>query len=263
MVKKFGLIGYPINYSLSPKLHIAFAKQLGIEIEYQLLPTTVEALEERLISLKENGYTGVNITQPLKQTVLRYVTSQSEAVTHCSAANTLTFNENGGIHADSTDGVGFARAFSNHLKTTLQGKRVLILGAGGAAKSIIPEIIRMQPTRMAILNRSSTHVNILCNQYETIQHYEGGNVDWIINTSTLPVYALPKAFPELTFSAQSVYDLNYSYDAKAFEAFRAEHGMLVLHNGKTMLVEQAAQAFWLWHGVYPSSTGCTFMLSQQ
>lgn len=251
---RFGLLGFPIDYSLSPKIHEMFASQSNININYHLILTRASDLPNRLHQLLQEGYRGVNLTQPLKKIVLNYVSSQSNRVQSAHAANTLSFTKNKEIEADNTDGIGLVRALQSHVPYNIQGKRVLIIGAGGAASGIVPELLKLPLREVSIINRTLPVAESLCQRNTSLLPYcQSIDYDWIINTTTLRVYQLPTVFPQIIFDNKIVYDINYCHSGPELASFLKQHKPLTFFNGLSMLVEQAAYAFSIWHGLQPDT----------
>lgn len=251
---KFGLIGSPINYSLSPQIHQQFAKQFNIELNYQLIPTTIDHLEITINELQQQGFVGVNVTQPLKQKIIAYATQQSDLVLRTQAANTLTFNSSNTIFADNTDGIGFYNAIKNHVPHDIKNKTVLLIGAGGAASGILPMLLKFCPQKIMLLNRTIDRSQKLIEQYPEINMFKSRDShQWVINATAIPCYELPKYFPQLSFESSVLYDLTYNHDAASKHDFCRERQPLAVYDGLTMLVEQAATAFKIWHGVSPET----------
>ncbi len=251
---KFALLGLPVEYSLSPQIHKAFAAQFGFELEYHLIAVPPQELKATLIELQYQQFRGVNITQPYKQTITAYATELSSQVKQVNAANVLTFEANGKIYANTTDGIGFLKAIRHHVPYSMKNQTVLLIGAGGAALSILPFLYQLQPTQVLLLNRTIASSHSLRNIYPNLQLFDGcQSYQWIVNATSIPYYELLSLFPLLSFHKKLIYDLTYQHEIdKSTHAIR-HYQPLAVFTGLSMLVEQAAAAFWLWHHVHPDT----------
>ena len=151
-MKKFAVIGQPIKHSLSPRIHSEFAKEAGIDISYEAIEIGPENFEQEIVKLFKRGYRGLNVTLPLKELAFIYADEISQLGVEAGAVNTL-WKDKDKIFADSTDGKGFAKDLFNN-QISLKDKELLILGAGGASRSIIPSIINLKPKKITLLNRT-------------------------------------------------------------------------------------------------------------
>lgn len=251
---KFGLLGFPIDYSLSPQIYREFAIQFEHHIDYQLIPTTADNLAERIVTLQQTGYRGVNITQPLKRLVLQYAGLQSKSTRLVQAANVLSFEPDGSIKADNTDGIGFYHALQKHVSDPIKNKTVLLIGCGGAARGILPQLFRLQPKKIILLNRTPAPTVALLKQYAELVCFDSEqSYDWIINATSIPCYELPNSLPSLTFAEKIIYDLTYNHDMIRHQQFVAQYKPAALYDGRSMLIEQAAVAYSIWYGVVPKT----------
>lgn len=234
MIKKFALIGENISYSLSPIIHKLFARQFNLHIDYKIIDVPEISLWESIQDFIAQGGSGINVTVPYKEIVFNNLKYLSPEATLAKSVNTLVINNNI-ITGYNTDGVGFIRDVYLRHKINLQ-QQILILGAGGAARGIIAEILKIQPN-LSIANRDLLKAGKIADdftkfgKFKIISYSEINNYkfDLIINATSCDMRAA------LNLNNIFYYDINYKY----------------INTGLGMLVEQAAEAFYLWHGVRP------------
>lgn len=257
MIDTYAVIGNPVKHSLSPHIHQQFAEQTAQKLQYKKILAPRDAFAETLMDFIEQGGKGANITIPFKQQALQVAGVCSEQAKIAQAANTLLFNEQHEILADNTDGLGLIRDLQD-LEVELYGKRILLLGSGGAAQGILGPLLSQGPALLHIANRSPEKAKALANQFAmagTINHSAidelHGQYDIAINatSSSLQNYDLGLASGLLSMDALA-YDLAYGYKTSSFESWALSQGAQC-HTGIGMLVEQAAESFYLWRGVMP------------
>tara|TARA_B100001057_G_scaffold142267_1_gene141967 strand:+ start:2241 stop:3056 length:816 start_codon:yes stop_codon:yes gene_type:complete len=259
--KKFAVIGSPIRHSLSPKIHQIFASKLGIEISYQALPIEPEKFETSVKKLFDEGYDGLNVTLPLKELAYRYADKQTQESEMCKSVNTL-WKEGSSIMADSTDGRGLLKDLNNK-RVEVQDKEIVILGAGGSAKAIIPSLLKANPKRITICNRTISKAEMLAKEYVSfdipinIISMSSGldfNSDLVINTTSAGVLDQGLAIPNNLFTEDTcVYDLSYSKTETPFIQMAKRFEVQRSYDGLGMLINQAALSFAIWTGQIPET----------
>lgn len=255
MSQRFAVIGNPIDHSLSPIIHQYFAKQTQIDLVYEKMSTEASYFKSQVSNFFDDNGKGLNITSPFKQNAYEMAAIHSERCTQARAANTLWLKENQ-LCADNTDGIGLIRDLTRYV--SLSGKRVLIFGAGGATRGIIHPLLEENLADVVIANRSLVNVfefskafvDIKCITMQDIE----GDFDIIINATSANLLEEFIAFPALCFSKQPFcYDLSYTQQNQTpFVQYARALGCLAV-DGLGMLVEQAAEAFFIWHGIRPST----------
>ncbi|AKS40728.1 shikimate dehydrogenase [Wenzhouxiangella marina] len=255
---KLAVLGDPVEHSLSPQIHRHFGRQFGIELDYQRLRTGPEELPERLRAFVEAGGRGVNLTVPLKSAGLRLCQRIDAAARQARAVNTLSF-EDGGWAGFNTDGPGLLADF-DRLGLDLRGKRVLMLGAGGAAAGILGPLLRRKPAEILILNRSPERAVAMAERFAHLGSVRGaaldhdataGSFDLLIQATSLGHQGgLPIIRPDWLAEHGVIYDLNYGPAHGLLERWARSHA-LTCHDGLGMLVGQAALAFEIWTGRRP------------
>ena len=269
---KLAVIGKPIGHSKSPEIHQHFANQFDAKIEFRKDEVTPETLETWLTDFFKDGGKGVSITLPLKETALNYADEISDRARFASACNVI-YKKDEKLFADCTDGYGFTKDLEENLKVSLEDMKILILGAGGAARGIIPSIIEKNPSKLKIANRSESKALLLkedleakVNLKEKNTIFEAGDLsddfllddsyDLVINSTSISTQAgeslgLPKA---LFTGTKLAYDLFYSAKKTAFMQDALAAGAEKVSDGWGMLVEQGAESFRLWTNLIPDTS---------
>ena len=259
---RYVVIGNPIAHSKSPQIHARFAEQTAQSIQYERLLAPLDAFDQTLKSFITSGGRGANVTVPFKLDAFRAATQLSARARAAEAVNTLRFDA-GEIFGDNTDGVGLVRDIVHNAKFTISGKTVLLLGAGGAARGVIQSLLAERPSQLVIANRTPERASELVEQFA---HEANGllqassfadlksNFDLIINATSASLASELPSVPASIFSSQSfVYDMMYSSHLTLFMQLATSHGAIT-RDGLGMLVEQAAESFFVWRGVRPETT---------
>jgi len=258
---KLALFGQPVKASLSPAIHREFADQLGLDIEYQAIETGPADFASALESFRLAGGAGCNITLPLKGDAFRLASDCSEQVSLAQAANTLIWQASGWF-AHTTDGVGLMTDLLSNHGVAVAGKRVLVLGAGGAVASVLGSLLAVQPARLVLVNRNVERARSLAERFgspgvlgiSTWAELSGHTAyDVVINATSLGHIGEVPPFTPALFDRKSVcYDLNYHQASEPLRAWCETRGLTYL-DGLGMLVEQAAESFSIWTGQRPDS----------
>ena len=264
-VKKFCVIGLPAKHSLSPKIHKSFASQQGINIQYKIIePDTEEHFETHAQSFfSKNGY-GANVTIPFKEQAYNFADEIDTSARECGSANTLFFYDKK-ITAYNTDGKGFLKDLQNK-NIDLSRKDILILGAGGSARSIVNSLRTLDVKKIDILTRTISRADDLKKMFDKdvdINVYKNGiDYNFIINTTPISLTSEQIEFPLGVISSESLtYDLFYSNKNTRFQEWSLRNGANTSYNGIGMLVEQAAFSYEIWNGFTPNTKEITDELS--
>ncbi|MDD5090669.1 MAG: shikimate dehydrogenase [Candidatus Wallbacteria bacterium] len=245
-----GIVGYPLEHTLSPQMHNAAFKALGMQGEYRRLPVTREKLPELLQQLAGEGYKGVNVTIPHKEEALILADWLSEEARSAGAVNTLVFEKSGDIKGYNTDIHGFSRSLQL-LDITVTGKSVLILGAGGAARACGYALHALKPGKMFVANRTEQRALMAASAIDA-EPMALTKISAVLRSIDFVVNTLPLDVTEKVMSAMRpdsvYYDLNYRFTKKP------DTGRVRFVNGLLMLVLQGAEAFRIWTGVKPPET---------
>ena len=260
--KKFAVIGSPIDHSLSPKIHSIFAKELGIEITYEAIKVEPIHFDTSVNRLFDEGYAGLNVTLPLKELAFNYADELTEDSNLSGSVNTL-WKEDGIIHGDSTDGRGLVRDLQQK-KINLKNKEIVILGAGGSAKAIIPSLLREDPKRISIGNRTLGKAEQLVESFSSskskmnlFEMSENLNFkpDIIVNSTSAGIKNENIELPRDLLSKDIyVYDLSYSQEDTPFLELVKSRGIENYHDGLGMLIQQAALSFKIWNNQTPNTS---------
>ena len=251
-MKKYFVIGNPIDHSLSPKLHNHWFKENNIDAVYDKKKIDENDLENIITKLKKKQINGINVTVPFKKTVIPYLDKLSPEAEQTQSVNTIILN-NDNLVGHNTDIVGFSKAIKK-LNFDIKGKKIFILGAGGVVPSIIFALNKMNVSKIIISNRTKKKAEELKSQFHNLEILDWGEIndfDVIINATSL---GLNKEFINLDFSKfvndKLFYDVIYNPEETNFLKQGKKLGNKT-ENGKLMFIYQAFEAFKLWHGIEP------------
>ena len=258
---RYALIGHPIEHSRSPLIHTVFARQTGQHLTYELIDAEPAAFETAVRGFGAAGGKGVNVTGPHKEAAFALCKLSSEAATAAGAINTITFAQ-GVLTGHNTDGSGFIRDLTVNLRQPLAGKRIVVLGAGGAARGIIRPLLNENPGELTIANRTRERADevvaklggklVVARTFAELADL--APVDFLINATSAGLKGEPPPFPtSLVGPSTFCYDLVYSSSDTPFVAWAKTHGAARAVHGWGMLVEQAADSFEIWRGVRPDT----------
>ncbi|KAF1858384.1 hypothetical protein Lal_00014892 [Lupinus albus] len=264
MTDKYCVIGNPIAHSRSPDIHAAFAAATGQDIAYERCLAPLDGFADTVRGLVAQGYRGANVTVPFKLEAAALADRLEERARLAGAVNTLRF-EGGRIVGDNTDGPGLVADIVRNAGVPLAGKRVLLLGAGGAARGVILPFLRETPEAIVIANRTRATADALVLNFADHVAFGGqigacgfadiaGPFDVVVNATSASLSADLPPVPASAFRAGTLaLDMMYGKEPTPFMAFAASHGATV-RDGLGMLVEQAAEAFFVWRGVRPETS---------
>eukprot|EP01037_Dinobryon_pediforme_P023852 gene23852-25432_t len=253
------VIGNPIAHSKSPEIHANFARQTGQTLTYERLLAPLDGFSATVHDFIAGGGGGANVTLPFKLQAPALADQLSERARLAGAVNTLKF-EHGSIFGDNTDGAGLVADIVINAGVALSGKRILLLGAGGAARGALLPLLEQKPALLVLANRTYAKAEELVSQFARYGNLEAaefadlqGVFDVVINATSASLEAEVPPLPPAVFGATTLaYDMMYGKQATVFMQFAAQHGAIV-RDGLGMLVEQAAEAFLLWRGVRPQT----------
>lgn len=261
MSDHYCVIGNPIAHSKSPAIHPVFAAQTGQDLQYGRCLAPLDGFAETVRSLVAQGYKGANVTVPFKIEAVTLATRLSERARAAGAVNTLSFKD-GEIIGDNTDGPGLVADILRNAGVALAHKRILLLGAGGAARGIMLPFIEQRPQAILVANRTRTTADSLAAQFAghgvhvsacNFDEIEGP-YDIVINATSSSLSAEMPPVPASAFARGTLaLDMMYGSAPSPFMEFAAGQGAAT-RDGLGMLVEQAAEAFLVWRGVRPDTT---------
>lgn len=261
MSDRYCVLGNPVAHSRSPAIHAQFAAQSGQDLVYEALLAPLDGFADTVRGFIAAGGKGANVTVPFKEEAFRLSNRLSPRAERAGAVNTLTFSADG-ITGDNTDGAGLVRDIEANLGFSLAGKRILLLGAGGAARGVIAPLLACKPAGLTIANRSADKAQALAEQFSDIAAVDAGNFaktagsrfDVIINATSASLAGEALPLPAGIFAPGGLaYDMMYGKGETPFLALARAQGAAHLADGLGMLVEQAAEAFLVWRGVRPDS----------
>jgi len=260
-VDRYAVMGNPITHSKSPKIHSLFAKQTDQAIEYTAIQVDIGGFSQALGNFSASGGKGLNITVPFKEEAWQLVTERSKRAELAGAVNTIKFDSNR-IYGDNTDGIGLVHDLKNNHHYTLRDKIILLMGAGGAARGVIAPILEQQPGLLIIANRTPDKAVALATHFTelgTVQgcgygQLSGLQFDLVLNATAASLQGEVPPLPEELLTDQAMcYDLMYGAKPTAFMAWAAVNGASQITDGLGMLVEQAAESFYIWRDVRPET----------
>jgi shikimate dehydrogenase len=263
---RYCVFGNPISHSKSPAIHAAFAAQTGQDISYERRLAPLDGFADAVRQFVASGGKGANVTVPFKLDACALADCLTPRARAAGAVNTLSFNvdRDGSIAGDNTDGAGLVRDIEYNAKLALAGRRVLLVGAGGAARGVILPLLERGPFELVIANRTAATADALALQFTPlaapgvlVRACEFGALeagfDIVINATSASLDgALPPLPPAVFGSHTLALDMMYGAAPTVFMQFAASHGACV-RDGLGMLVEQAAEAFFIWRGVRPET----------
>jgi shikimate dehydrogenase len=262
MTDRYAVMGNPIAHSKSPRIHTLFAAQFRHDIEYRAILVEPGLFAQAVADFQSEGGKGLNVTVPFKEEAWALAATRSARAQRAGAVNTLLLEPSGSHFGDNTDGVGLVRDLKSNQGCELASRRILLLGAGGAARGVIEPLLDEKPALLLIANRTASKAVELARAF-----LEGGRVegcgldelavqsfDVIINATAAGLRGEVPALPPGVVRAHSwCYDMMYADEPTAFVRWAREAGAAMAVDGLGMLVEQAAEAFFLWRGVRPAT----------
>ena len=272
MTDRYAVIGNPIAQSKSPLIHSAFAQVTGQDIDYGKLLCPLGEFTATVDAFRASGGRGMNVTAPFKLEAFAYATDLAPSAQMAGAVNAMKF-EGDKVYAENFDGVGLLRDVVQNLSCPLQGRRVLILGAGGATRGALLPLLAEQPAELVIVNRTlakAQELAALAQQHQTGQvpvqglGYDAvqGAFDVVLNASSSSLTAELPPLPASVFAPGCLaYDLTYGKGLTPFLKLAHQAGVTRLADGVGMLAEQAAEAFAWWRGVRPDTAAVIAQLT--
>lgn len=252
---RYAVFGNPVAHSKSPQIHRQFALQEGAAIEYGRICADIDGFAQAVSKFFETGGCGANVTVPFKQEAFDLADEHSERALAAGAVNTLILLKNGKLRGDNTDGIGLANDITQVKNIAIEGKTILLLGAGGAVRGVIPVLKGHRPARIVIANRTHAKAEELARLFgiEAVPMADvNDGFDIIINgTSSGLSSQLPAVSPEIFRDCRLAYDMVYGEAALAFLNFAQSNGAAEVSDGLGMLVGQAAASYSLWRGFTP------------
>lgn len=253
----YAVIGNPVEHSKSPQIHAEFARQFNEKIEYIRVLAPRDGFGETVQALRARGALGANVTLPFKEEAYALVATLSPRAKLAGAVNTLKFDD--GMLGENTDGIGLVRDIENNLGVAIADRRVLVLGAGGAARGILGALAERQPRVLALVNRDREKAQRVALAHASVVHIAifaypdlHTEYDIIINATASSIQRERPPVPATIFANGALaYDLMYAAEPTPFMQFAKEAGAARVADGVGMLVEQAAESYFIWRGKRP------------
>lgn len=260
---RYAVFGNPIAHSKSPRIHALFAEETGQSMDYQPIQVALDAFESTVTAFFADGHGhGANVTVPFKEEAWRLAGKRSERAERAGAVNTLVRQSDGTLLGDNTDGAGLVRDITVNAAVSLNGARILLLGAGGAARGVLQPLLAQTPGQLVIANRTIERAQNLAALFDESGRVSAsgfasieGKFDVIINATSASLAGEMPPIPDTVIQPGHTvcYDMMYGSGTTVFNSWAAARGADRTIDGLGMLVEQAAEAFALWRGVRPDS----------
>ena len=259
-VDSYAVMGNPIEHSKSPKIHTLFAAATGQRLRYTSILVDINGFNEAVDKFFEIGDLGLSVTVPFKEEAWQLSEVRTRRAEKAGAVNTLWQDQDGRIHGDNTDGAGLVHDLQNN-DIPIRNKRVLILGAGGAARGVLEPILAEEPAELVIANRTVEKAKTLVSLFP--KHKVSacgfadiqGSFDLIINATAASLQGeMPPLPKEIVTVKTCCYDMMYSTEETIFNQWGRLQGAQKTLDGLGMLVEQAAEQFAIWRGIRPETT---------
>jgi shikimate dehydrogenase len=259
---RYAVMGNPIAHSKSPQIHAQFAAQTEQRLRYDAILVASGDFKAAVSAFHADGGRGLNITVPFKQEAWALADVRTARAERAGAVNTLWWDGQNRLHGDTTDGVGLVRDLRDNHGLALNNLRILLVGAGGAVRGVIEPLLAEQPAELIIANRTAHKAVELATLFEDLGPISGGGFhalttdpfDLIINGTAAGLVGEVPPLPTAAVGAKTwAYDMMYATEPTAFVRWALEHGAHQACDGLGMLVEQAAEAFWIWRGIRPAT----------
>jgi len=270
---RYAVVGNPINHSISPRIHQSFAEQAQISLSYEAIELPEDGFVSGLRDLQQQGYKGVNVTVPFKQEAWQICDKKSPRAEDSGAVNTIIFLSEDNIAGDNTDGVGLTRDLVNNHRALIKRRKILVLGAGGAVRGVLPSLLTLSPANLTVANRTVEKAEQLAEDFidlgdiHTCSYDELGRekFDLIINGTSAGLNNDVPPVPDEVLGINSIcYDMMYNIKKNTnFVEWAQSRGASRCMDGLGMLVEQAAESFFIWHGIRVETTEVIKLLRQQ
>jgi shikimate dehydrogenase len=260
LADRYAVIGNPVAHSKSPALHAAFARQCRQDIDYGAILGPLERFRDVVLAFRDQGGKGLNVTAPFKREAFALADQLTDRARLAQAVNTLKFDA-GHIIGDNTDGVGLVHDIRDHLGIPLAGRRILLLGAGGAASGVLHPLLDERPARLAIANKTVANALALKEQVAdrmqveigALADFAAGRFDVVINATSAALNGEGVSLPAAVFADGALaYDMSYAAGNTPFMDAALDSGATRVVDGFGMLAGQAAESFLFWRGMLPA-----------
>ncbi|MDP2793641.1 MAG: shikimate dehydrogenase [Sulfurisoma sp.] len=265
MTDRYAVFGNPIAHSKSPRIHGLFARQTGQDLTYEAILAPLDGFAPTVSDFAATGGRGANVTVPFKEEAFRLASELTPRAQAAGAVNTLSFAGDA-IRGDNTDGAGLVRDIAHNLGVTLAGRRILIVGAGGAARGVILPLLEQQPAAIFIANRTAARAEQLAATFKVdgggFEALAGRAFDIVINATSAGLSDAVLPLPTFLFAPGCLaHEMLYGRETPFMAQARAAGATVA--DGLGMLVEQAAEAFFVWRGVRPETAPVLALLRNE
>lgn len=264
MTDQYAVIGNPVAHSKSPLIHGEFARQTGQDISYTTILAPLDGFRDAALEFRDMGGKGLNVTLPFKHEAWNLVNERADYALDAGAVNTIKFLD-GRMVGYNTDGLGLVRDIKDNLQCPIRGKRLLLMGAGGATYGVMEPLLREQPGQIVVANRTLDKAVRLAGHFEKFQRFAahgisvhpyealgGAQFDLVINATSAGLSDEMPPLPDAIFATGALaYDMVYG-KTTPFLRFAQARGARIA-DGTGMLVEQAAESFFIWRGMRPQT----------
>ncbi|HEX5340221.1 MAG TPA: shikimate dehydrogenase [Gammaproteobacteria bacterium] len=257
---RYAVIGHPVAHSRSPQIHAEFARLTGQPVHYDRIEAAPEQFTAALREFLASGGRGLNVTQPFKEEAFALCHVRTPRAERAHSVNTLYVHDDSTLVGDNTDGAGLVTDLRRNNQITIHGRRILVLGAGGAARGILPALLNEKPALIRCVNRTPQRARHLAAVFHSEGNVSGGgfdelhaaSFDIVINATSASLHGeLPPLPRDLLEPGALCYDLAYAERPSLFMHWAEQEGAALVLDGWGMLVEQAAESFFVWRGVRP------------
>ncbi|GMR01422.1 MAG: shikimate dehydrogenase [Gammaproteobacteria bacterium] len=257
-IDRYAVFGNPIKHSRSPQIHRLFAEQTKQSLIYTAELAEIGQFSQAVKDFISHNGKGLNVTVPFKEDAWRLADHHSDRAKRAGAVNTLKLEQDGSLYGDTTDGIGLVRDMMRNHHIKLKDKTILVIGAGGAVRGIIEALLEQQPASLSITNRTKRKAIQLAEDFSDLGNINGfgldetgdNSFDIVINGTSASLQGDLPALPESIFNKNTCsYDMMYAAQATVFMQWSSDSGAEQVFDGLGMLVEQAAESFYIWRGV--------------
>ena len=261
-IDRYAVFGNPIKHSKSPRIHALFAEQTKQELVYTAELAEIGQFDSAVRHFIANNGKGLNITVPFKEDAWRLAERHSDRARRAGAVNTLKLDKDGSLYGDTTDGVGLVTDLVQNHDVQIKDKHILIIGAGGAVRGVLQAILEQRPASLAIANRTADKAVRLAGDFSDLGDINGCGLDEIedrhfdivINGTSASLQGDLPPIPATVFADHACsYDMMYADQATVFMQWSKQNGATQVYDGLGMLVEQAAESFYIWRGIRPET----------
>ena len=258
---QYAVMGNPVEHSLSPAIHGEFSNQTDEHLQYQALLVAEDQFPEAVEHFFKSGGKGLNITVPFKEQAYALAEIKDDRAIAAGAANTLWLDSEQRLNASTTDGLGLLQDLTVNHQLNLDGMNILVLGAGGAVRGVLKELLTCNPALLVISNRTSEKAELLAEQFSCFGNISAASYDQIpsidfglvINGTSASLHGKVPAINGALLAGSFCYDMMYGKNARKFLDWAIDNGAAQAVDGMGMLVEQAAESFSIWRGVRPET----------